>query len=111
VRPAREAGLCASGVLLEAGGQKGARVMFEALSTSQWKWTWRFLLLCCASVLLFLLSGLLAGLYPSLGGDGGPSYYVAVLGLAGFAVGIIGAVVSFVTTMARRRSPPAKPMA
>jgi hypothetical protein len=85
--------------------------MLEALSTSQWKWTWRSLLVCCASVLLFLLAGLLAGLFPSLGGDGGPAYYVAVLGLAGLAVGIIGAVVSFVMTMLRRHSPPAKPVA
>ena len=85
--------------------------MFAALSTSQWKWTWRFLLLCCASVLLFLLAGLLAGLFPSLGGDGGPAYFVAVLGLAGFAVGIIGALVTFVMTLLRRHSPPAKPVA
>jgi hypothetical protein len=85
--------------------------MFGALSTSQWKWTWRLLLLCCASVLLFLLAGLLAGLFPSLGGDGGPTYYVAVLGLAGLAVGIIGALVSFVMTVLRRHSPPAKPVA
>ena len=85
--------------------------MSGAFSTSRWKWTLWFLLLCCASVLVFLLAGLLAGLFPSLGGDGGPAYYVAVLGLTGLAVGIIGAVVTFVTTMLRRHSPPAKPVA
>ena len=60
---------------------------------------------------MFSLAGLLAGLFPSLGGDGGPAYYVAVLGLAGLAVGIIGAVVTFVMTMLRRHSTPAKPVA
>jgi VIT1/CCC1 family predicted Fe2+/Mn2+ transporter len=85
--------------------------MSGAFSTSRWKWTWWSLLLCCASVLVFLLAGVLAGLFPSLGGDGGPAYYVAVLGLAGLAMGIIGAVVTFVMTMLHRHSPPAKPVA
>jgi hypothetical protein len=79
--------------------------MFEALSTSRRKWLWRFLLLCCASALLYLLGMLLGGLF---GPDGGPMYYVEVLALAGFAVGIIGAVVSFVVTILRRHAQPAK---
>jgi hypothetical protein len=82
--------------------------MFEALSKSRWKWTWWFLLLICASVLVFALAGLLSGLLHT---QGGVTYYMAALGLAGLAVGVIGALVSFVTTMLRRHSPPAKPVA
>ena len=82
--------------------------MFEALSTSRWKWTWRLLLLCCASVLMFFLSGLLSSLFHT---NGGFTYYMASLSLAGLAVGVIGALVSFVTTMLRRHSRPAKPVA
>jgi hypothetical protein len=73
--------------------------MFEAFSKSQWNWTWRFLLLGCASVLVFLLSGLLSGLFHT---QGGVTYYMAALSLAGFVVGVIGALVSFVTIMLRR---------
>jgi uncharacterized membrane protein YfcA len=82
--------------------------MFEALSKSRWKWTWWFLLLICASVLVFALAGLLSGLFHT---QGGVTYYMAALSLAGLAVGVIGALVSFVTTMLRRHSPPAKPVA
>jgi len=82
--------------------------MFEAFSKSQWRWTWRFLLLCCASALVFVLSGLLSSLFHT---QGGVTYYMAALSLAGLAVGVIGALVSFVTTMLRRHSPPAKPVA
>jgi hypothetical protein len=35
---------------------------------------------------------------------------MAALGLAGLAVGIIGVLVSFVMTMLRHHSPPAKPV-
>ena len=42
--------------------------MLEALSTSRWKWTWRLPLLCCASVLMFFLSGLLSSLFHTNGG-------------------------------------------
>jgi uncharacterized membrane protein YfcA len=82
--------------------------MFEALSRSRWKWTWWFLLLCCASVLRFFLSGLLSGLFHT---NGGATYYMAALSLAGLALGVIGALVSFVTSILRRHSPPAKPVA
>ena len=82
--------------------------MFEAFSTSKWKWTWWFLLLACVSVVVFLLSGLFASLL-SLS-DGGPFYYTAALGLAGLAVGVIAAVVTLVVTMLHRHSPPAKPV-
>ena len=79
--------------------------MFEALSRSKWKWMWWFLLLCCVSALMFLLAALLGSLF---GPSGGPMYYVEVLALAGFGVGIIGAVVSFVVTFLRRHVPPVK---
>jgi len=77
--------------------------MFEALSTSRWKWTWWFLLLICA------LAGLLSGLF-HINSNRGATFYMAAVGLAGLAVGIIGALVSFVMTMLRRHSPPAKPV-
>ncbi len=83
--------------------------MVEALSTSRWKWTWWFGLLCCASGLVLFLSALLSSLFDLA--SGGPFYYTAVLGFAGLAVGVIGAVVSFVTTMLRRQSQPTKPVA
>jgi hypothetical protein len=82
--------------------------MLEALSTSQWKWTWRFLLLTCAAVLLFFLAGLLSSLFNT---QGGATYYMAALSLAGFAVGIIGAVVTLVLTVLRSHSPSAKRVA
>jgi hypothetical protein len=82
--------------------------MFASLSTSRWKWTWWFLLLCCVSVLMFLLSGLLSSLFDT---NGGATYYMAALSLAGFAVGVVGTVVTFVMTRLRRHSPPAKPVA
>ena len=83
--------------------------MPEALSRSRWKWTWWFLLLCCASVLVFLLAGLLSSLLHDT--NGGVTYYMAALGLAGFAVGVVGDLVTFVMTLLRRHSPPAKPVA
>ena len=82
--------------------------MSGAFSTSRWKWTWWFLLLCCASVLVFLLAGLLSSLFDT---NGGVTYYMAALGLAGFAVGVVGTVVTFVMTLLRRHSPPTKPVA
>jgi hypothetical protein len=84
--------------------------MLEALSTSRWKWTWWFLLLCCASVLLFFLSGLLSSLF-HINSNRGATFYMAAVSLAGLALGIVGALVSFAMTMLRRHSPPAKPVA
>jgi Na+/melibiose symporter-like transporter len=84
--------------------------MFEALSKSRWKWTWWFLLLICASVLVFALAGLLSGLF-HIDSNRGATFYMAAVGLAGLAVGVIGALVSFVMTMLRHHSPPAKPVA
>ncbi len=83
--------------------------MFEALSTSKWRWTWRFLLLCCASVLLFILSAVLGGLL-SLP-DGGPFFYTEVLSYLGLAAGIIGVVVSCAVTLLRRSSSSRNPVA
>ena len=83
--------------------------MFESLSTSQWKWTWRFLLLACASAVVFALGAFLSSL--SSTGEVGVLFYLGLLCVAGLAVGIIGAVVTFVMTMLRRHSPPAKPVA
>lgn len=82
--------------------------MFEALSKSRWKWTWWFLLLICASVLVFALAGLLSSLFDT---NGGATYYMAALSLAGFAVGVVGTVITFVMTLLRRHLPPAKPVA
>ena len=81
--------------------------MFESLSTSPWKWTWRFLLLACVSVVVFV--GLAYILSPAP--DNGIAFMVGLACVAGLAVGIIGAVVTFVMTMLRRHSPPARPVA
>jgi hypothetical protein len=83
--------------------------MLEALSKSRWTWTWWFLLLTCASVLVFALAGLLSSLF-HINSSRGATFYMAALSLAGLAVGIIGAVVTSVRTMLRRHSPPAKPV-
>ena len=58
---------------------------------------------------MFGLAGLLSGLL-HIDGDRGAAFYLAAVSLAGFAVGVIGALVSFVVTMLRRHSPPAKPV-
>jgi hypothetical protein len=81
--------------------------MFEALSKSRWKWTWWFLLLICASVLVFALAGLLSSLF-HINSNRGATFYMAAVSLAGLAVGIIGGLGSFVMTMLRHHSPPAK---
>ena len=85
--------------------------MSGAISRSQWKWTWRFLLLTCASALVFLVCGVIGGVYGDASTIGAIAFYVALFSLAGVVVGGIGAVVSFVTTVLRRHSPPAKPVA
>jgi hypothetical protein len=85
--------------------------MAAALSRSQWKWTWRFLLLACASAVVFLVCGVIGGVYGDASTIGAIGFYLALLSLVGVAVGVIGAVVTFVTTMLRRHSPPAKPVA
>jgi hypothetical protein len=76
-------------------------------SKSRWRWTWWFLLLCVAAALLYLLGMLLGGLF---GPDGGPMYYVELLALAGFGVGIVGTVISIVVTLVRGRSRPSEPV-
>jgi len=58
---------------------------------------------------MFALAGLLSSLF-HINSNGGATYYMAAVGLAGLAVGIIGALVSFVMTMLRHHSPPAKPV-
>jgi len=83
--------------------------MFAALSTSKWKWTWWFLLLAGVSVLAFLLGASISG-HSSTGTTAAGSL-LAFGGVVGLAVGIIGAVVTFVMTMLRRHSPPARPVA
>lgn len=82
--------------------------MFEALSTSRWKWTWRFLLLAGVSVVAFLL-GAFIGSHSSTG-ETAIAFILAFFGVVGLGVGIIGAAVTFVLTLLRRRSPPAKPV-
>lgn len=83
--------------------------MLAALSTSKWKWTWRFLLLAGVSVVAFVM-GAFIGSHSSTG-ETAISFFLGLGGVAGFAAGIIGALVSSVATMLRRRSPPAKPVA
>jgi hypothetical protein len=83
--------------------------MFEALSTSRWKWTWRFLLLACVSVGVFALAGYLSSL--SSTGEVGILFFLGLLCVAGLAVGVVGAVVASVLTLVRRHSPPARPVA
>jgi hypothetical protein len=83
--------------------------MVKALSTSKWKWTWRFLLLAGVSVVAFVLGGFIGS--HSSTGETALSFFLGLGGVAGLAVGIIGALVSSVATMLRRRSPPAKPVA
>ncbi len=80
-----------------------------ALTTSKWKWTWRFLLLAGVSVLAFVL-GVFISSHSSTGTTAAGSL-LAFGGVVGLVVGIIGAVVTFVMTMLRRHSPPAKPVA
>jgi RsiW-degrading membrane proteinase PrsW (M82 family) len=75
-------------------------------SNSKWKWTWRFLLLACASVVVF--AGLAYILSPAP--DNGIAFMVGLACVAGLAVGIIGAAVTLVMTLRRRHSPPAKPV-
>jgi hypothetical protein len=83
--------------------------MSGALSTSQWKWTWWFLVLAGASVLAFVLGASISN-HSSTGTTAAGSL-LAFGGVVGLAVGIIGAVVTFVMTLLRRHSPPAKPVA
>jgi len=85
--------------------------MFETLSKSRWIWTLRFLLLGCASVLVFLACAYLGGAYGDASTIGAIAGSIAFLCVAGLVVGIIGAAVSFVTAIRRRHSPPARPVA
>jgi hypothetical protein len=85
--------------------------MVETPSRSRWMWTLRFLLLGGASVLVFLACVYLGGVYGDASTIGAIAGAIAFLCVAGFAVGIIGAVVSFVMAMRGRPSPPAKPVA
>jgi hypothetical protein len=83
--------------------------MLEALSTSRWKWTLRFLLLACASVVVFAVG---AFINPESSTTAGAIwFFIGLACVAGLVVGIIGAVVAFVATMLRHHSPPAKPVA
>jgi hypothetical protein len=75
--------------------------MFEALTKSRWKWTWWFLLLICASVLVFALAGLLSSLF-HLNSNRGATFYMAAVSLAGLAVGVIGTLVPIRTPGAGR---------
>jgi hypothetical protein len=83
--------------------------MFESLKTSRWKWTWRFLLPAGVSVVAFAL-GAVIGSHSSTG-ETAISFWLGLGGVAGLAVGIIGAVVTVVMTLLRLHSPPSKPVA
>jgi hypothetical protein len=83
--------------------------MSGALSTSKWKWTWWFLLLAGVSVLAFALGGFIGS--QSSTGETAIAFFLGLGGVVGLAVGIIGAVVTFVMTLLRHHSPPAKPVA
>jgi hypothetical protein len=78
-------------------------------SKSKWKWTWWFLLLAGVSVLAFVLGASISN-HSSTGTTAAGSL-LAFGGVVGLAVGIIGALVTFVMTILRRHSPPAKPVA
>jgi O-antigen ligase len=84
--------------------------MVDESSRSQWKSTWRFVLLACASALVFLVCTVIGGVYGDASTIGGIGFFVALLSLVGVVVGIVGAVVSFVRTALRRHSPPARPV-
>ncbi len=87
--------------------------MSGALSTSRWKWTWRFLLLAGVSVLVFAVFAALGNAFgvEEASTVGAIGFFVALLCWAGLVVGIIGAVVTFFMTLLRRHSPPARPVA
>ncbi len=87
--------------------------MAKALSTSKWKWTWRFLLLAGVSVVAFVLMGVIGSLIGSDSSTGEPAiaFVLEFFGVVGLGVGIVGAVVTFVMTLLRRHSPPANPVA
>ncbi len=82
--------------------------MSGALSTSKWKRTWWFLLLACASVVVFAACAAVGGKYGDASTIGAIVGSIAFLCVAGLAVGIVGAVVTFIMTLLRRHSPPAK---
>jgi hypothetical protein len=83
--------------------------MLKTLSASKWKWTWRFLLLAGVSVVAFVLGGFIGS--HSSTGETAISFFLGLGGVAGFAVGIIGTLVTFIMTLLRHHSPPAKPVA
>jgi hypothetical protein len=76
-------------------------------SKSKWKWTWWFLLLACVSLLVFVGAAYIFHPAP----DNGIAFTIGLVCVAGLAVGIVGAVVTFIMTMLRRHTPPAKPVA
>jgi hypothetical protein len=76
-------------------------------SKSKWKWTWWFLLLACVSFLLFIGAAFIFHPAP----DNGIAFIFGLVCVAASAVGIVGAVVTFIMTTLRRHSPPAKPVA
>ncbi len=83
--------------------------MSGAFSTPKWKWTWWFLLLAGVSVGLFVLGAYIGS--HSATGETAAAFILGFFGVVGLAVGIVGAVVTFVMTLLRRHSPPAKPVA
>ncbi len=73
----------------------------------------RFLLLIGASVLGFVVFATLSAVMENAGVAGGGVFFVLALYLcpAGFVVGIIGAVTTFVTSRRVHHLPPASPVA
>ena len=81
-----------------------------------WRTSRRFLLLTGASVLAFVVVVVVGGVIDNAGVDmgavGDAAFYVAVLLCpAALVVGIIGAVVTWVTSRRAHHAPPGKPVA
>ncbi|MGE5228245.1 MAG: hypothetical protein ACM3MJ_00825 [Deltaproteobacteria bacterium] len=81
-----------------------------------WRTSRRFLLLVGASVVAFVAIVVVGGLIDNAGVDmgavGSAAFFIAIfLCPAGFVVGIIGAVVTWVTSRRAHHVPPANPVA
>jgi len=77
-----------------------------------WRTTRRFLLLIGASALGFVVFAVLSASMENAGVGGGGVFFLLALFLcpAGLLVGIIGAAVTWVTSIRAHRVPPAKPV-
>jgi hypothetical protein len=84
--------------------------MSGPFSKALWKRPLPYAILACASVLVFLACATLDGVYGDASTIGAVAFILAMLSIDGFLVGVIGTVVTLVTSRRRRHSPPARPM-